>query len=361
MATFGWRGDRPLVELLFHRPQHFEFLQAVRLLERTAPGTVPVGTGSRGRREAVRFASSLSAVFPASDIDDLTRGSSASDPAPMRVNFLGLAGAFGPLPTPITELARTRARRGDTATRDFLDIFNHRLVALMARIGRAHRPALQAETPENSAFALYLFALLGLGTDGLRTTRSRPVRNRLAGLDRSLLHVAGLLNPRPVSLHALERLLASHFAVPVRGIPLQGRWLSLSRDQWTVVGSNGSGRNAGLGRGAVLGKRVWSQEAGIRLELGPMSLARFLSFLPAPAPATAGPPQPLGNAVAAFRELIRFAIGDRFDYDVSLILKRREVPAARLSSRGDTRLGWTSWLGAGPRRDDGRVTVRYET
>ncbi|TVR82130.1 MAG: type VI secretion system baseplate subunit TssG [Rhodospirillales bacterium] len=361
MATFGWRGDRPVIDLLFEQPQQFAFLQAVRLVERASQGTVPVGTGNRGRREAVRFESSLSAAFPASDIDAMTAGSWPSQPARMQVNFLGLAGPFGPLPAPITERVRTLARRRDPAAKDFLDIFNHRLIALMARIGRAHRPALQTDRPDQSAFAFYLFALLGLGTDGLRTTRSRPFRDRLGGVDRSLLQLAGLLNPRPVSLHAVERLVATHFGVPVRGVPFQGRWLQLNQDQWTVLSAQGSGRNAALGRGAVLGTRVWSREAGIRLELGPMPLARFLCFLPSkPAPADRAKTA-LGGAVNALRQLIRFAISDRFDYDVLLILHRQEVPAACLSSAGETRLGWTSWLGPGPARSDGRVTVRYAT
>lgn len=47
---------------------------------------------------------------------------------------------------------------------------------------------------------------------------------------------------------------------------------------------------------------------------------------------------------------MRGYVGDVLDWDVNLVLRADEVPAARLG--GDTRLGQTSWLGARSARGD---------
>jgi type VI secretion system protein ImpH len=47
---------------------------------------------------------------------------------------------------------------------------------------------------------------------------------------------------------------------------------------------------------------------------------------------------------------VRHAVGLDHDWDVQLVLKRDEVPTARLN--GATMLGWTSWLSARQRLQD---------
>jgi type VI secretion system protein ImpH len=344
MATTGRRGVRPLIELLADEPYRFDSRQAIRVLEMIAPGAVPVGLRSDPSDEAVAFRSSLSSAFPASDIDRIEMPGQSNGGRPVvTVNFLGLGGAFGPLPVGFTELVARRARRGDTASRDFLDIFNHRLVSLMARSWRLFRVALQTTSPEETSFAFYLFALLGLATEGMRTTRGRHPRNRLDGLDRSLLGLTGLLNQRPVSLHAVERTLAVHFAAPVRAVPLQGAWLQLEPEQRTAIGQGG--RNQALGRDAVVGGRVWDQEAGILIALGPMGFRQALAFLPT------------GTGFAQMRVLLGFILGDAFDVRLQLTIRPEDVPSSKLEKAGSMRLGWTAWLTSRPRSSPGMATI----
>jgi type VI secretion system protein ImpH len=349
MATTGRRGVRPLIELLADEPYRFDSRQAVRVLERIAPGRVPVGLRGDPSDEAVAFRSSLSSAFPASDIDRIemlpqSNGVWANGGRPVvTVNFLGLAGAFGPLPVGLTELVARRARRGDTASRDFLDIFNHRLISLMIRSWRLFRLALQGTSPEETSFAYYLFALLGLATEGMRTTRGRHPHNRLDGLDRSLLGLTGLLNQRPVSLHAVERTLAVHFALPVRAVPLQGAWLQLEPEQRTAIGPGG--RNQALGRDALVGGRVWDQEAGILIALGPMGFREAFAFLPT------------GTGFAQMRVLLGFILGDAFDVRLQLTIRPQSVPASKLGKTGSMRLGWTAWLSSRRRSEPAVATI----
>src|SRR5690606_21576846 len=126
----------------------------------------------------------------------------------------------GPLPRPFTELLLERIARKDTAMRDFLDIFHHRIVSLAYRVRKRARLALHASSPEKADVADRLFALVGLGTLG--------VRDRMRVQDRALLRYAGLLAQKPRSMHGLERLLSDYSRVPVRGRSLVGEWLPLS-------------------------------------------------------------------------------------------------------------------------------------
>jgi type VI secretion system protein ImpH len=344
MATTGRRGVRPLIELLADEPYRFDSRQAIRVLELIAPGTVPVGLRSDPSDEAVAFRSSLSTAFPASDIDRIEMPSRSNGGRPVvTVNFLGLAGAFGPLPVGLTELVARRARRGDTASRDFLDLFNHRLVSLMMRSWRLFRLALQSTAPEETSFAFYLFALLGLATEGMRTTRGRRPHNRLDGLDRSLLGLTGLLNQKPVSLHAVERTLAVHFALPVRAAPLRGAWLQLEPEQRTAIGRGG--RNRALGENALVGGRVWDQAAGILIVLGPMGFREALAFLPT------------GAGFAQMRVLLGFILGDAFEVRLQLTIRPESVPSSKLGKTGSMRLGWTGWLTSRPRNSPAMATI----
>jgi len=343
MGSKGWRSHNSVIRLLEIDPGSFDFYQAVRILERAHRHKAPVATVSNAALEAVRFRASLSSAFPSSDLESFSPPVEAGQPPMLSVNFMGLAGGFGPLPPPITQLLQARRRHGDQAAVDFLDMFQHRLIGLMMRSRRAHRPPLQPGAPHETAFARYLLALLGLGTDGLTTSLGRRPKPRLDGLERSLLHLTGLLNQRPVSLHAMERLLAQHFGIAVRGIPLQGRWFALEAADISLMGP--SGRNNRLGQ-AVLGKRIWEPAAGITLELGPLGFDQFRSFLPG------------GDAHHPMRRLLGYGLGGRIAVDARLLLKAPEVPVARLGRQAGTALGWTSWLGKRPSALPAPVTLR---
>jgi type VI secretion system protein ImpH len=345
MAATGRRGVRPLIELLSAEPYRFDSRQAVRVLEQLARGATPVGLGNDPCDEALSFRSSLGAAFPASDIDrvEVPPAHDHARRPVVTVNFLGLGGAFGPLPVSLSELVARRARSGDTASRDFLDIFNHRLVSLVMRSWRLFRLALQDTTPEETSFAFYLFALLGLATEGMRITRGRHPRNRLDGLDRSLLGLTGLLNQKPISLHAVERTLNVHFGVPVRAIPMRGVWLALEPAQRTAIGA--SGRNRALGDGAVLGALVWNQAGGILIVLGPLGFRDALAFLPN------------GTAFHETRRLLDVLLGRAFALSLRLTINPQDMPLSRLGQSGAMRLGWAAWLTSRPRRSPGVVTI----
>jgi type VI secretion system protein ImpH len=329
LAGHGWGTSGSVARLLFAEGWRFELHQAVRLLERMARESVPVGEGTEPEREAVRFSSRVGFDFPASEVYEVALPAVAGDPARMTVNVLGLAGALGPLPAPFSELLLERLAAKDPAFRDFLDIFNHRLVSLLHRAKKRVRPGLSWDRPDGEGFSRAAFALMGLGTEG--------VRGRLEVEDRAFLQYAGLLARRGRSAVALEVMLADYFGVGVRCQQLVGRWLVLDEEQRTAIGSGWTGRHnalSGLGSGAVLGSRAWDQSAGFELTVGPLTLGQLLDFLP------------IGRGFRSLVQLVRFAVGDGLDFSVRLMLDAPEVPPCRLGC--GPRLGWSSWLTTRP-------------
>ena len=132
-ARYGWQKERSVEDWLIKEPYRFEFYQAVRLIEaiyRRVAGELATDDAT-----FLRFRSRIGFDFPASEIQAID---TQDAPVRMTVNFLGLAGALGPLPAPYSEMIMAATARKDFAAAEFLDIFNHRLVWLLYRVRQAH-------------------------------------------------------------------------------------------------------------------------------------------------------------------------------------------------------------------------------
>jgi type VI secretion system protein ImpH len=331
MAPQSGRTDPRLEDTLFEEGYRFEFFQAVRVLERLYPQKRAVGRDAKPGQEVARFRSHPSLSFPPSDIYEIKRPANGDGPAEMTVAFMGLTGLSGVLPRHYTELLIERLRQKDSALRDFLDLFNHRLISLFFRAWEKYRVLIDYERSasrreDEDPLSLALFDLMGLGTEGLR--------GRLGVEDETFLFYAGLVAQHPRSANALEGLLTAYFEVPVRTIQFTGQWLPLSDEDRSRLGAGES--NSALGVNAVLGSRVWDQQAKFVLRVGPLVYVAFCDFLPS------------GTAFQPLVRLTRFFVGQEFDFDVRLVLEAAEVPRCRLGETGPTapRLGWSTWLKA---------------
>src|SRR5262249_33684158 len=212
----------------------FDFFQAVRLLEQLgrekAAGepSYPVGQDRAPAQEAVRFRALPGLSFPTGSVAKLSadsRDGAAARPPERVVSFLGMTGPSGVLPPPYTTLLLQRVRPRDYSLRDFLDLFNHRLISLFYRAWEKYRYPVGYERArrdggEMDLFTLCLYCLTGLGTDGLR--------DRLASGDDPVLFYGGLFAHAPRPAVCLEGLLTEHFGLPVQVGQFEGQWLSLS-------------------------------------------------------------------------------------------------------------------------------------
>jgi type VI secretion system protein ImpH len=334
-------SEKPLNQELIDEPYRFEFFQAVRLLEKMFPERRPVGREASTTSEIIKFRSRMSLNFPASEIYEI-KDADGNVPdeqkLEMFINFMGMIGVSGVMPTHYTELVIDRIRYRDTAMWAFLDIFTHRSVSLFFRAWEKYRFPIAYERGKND-FTDYLFDFVGLGTDGLR--------GRMSLEDESLLPYSGLIAQKPHSADALANILSDYFGVRAKIEQFFGQWLELDEESFTKLGK----ANSSLGANAIVGSRVWEQQSKFRVALGAISFKQFQAFLPN------------GTAHKSLKSIISFMVGLEFDFDIQLILKAKEVPGCILTTRAMRRpmLGWTSFLKTKPfKQDDKQLVLQME-
>lgn len=360
---------RSLAAYLFEEGYAFEFFQAVRVLEKWTPQRRPVGLEGPPANEVARFRAHLSLSFPPSPIYEVAAPTLQRPPA-VTVAFLGLTGPSGALPPHYTELL-LQLERGEKspeqrALREWLDLFNHRLVSLFYRAWTKYRFPLAYERgwtdpAEPDPFTHGVFSLLGLGTRGLRQRlrvalpvpaaadeeEAAPKARVLAAVtDLSLMFYGGLLAHRPRCAVGLEALLADYFQLPVRIEQFRGQWLALDADNQSALGE--AGHNNCLGSTVVAGERVWDVQGKIRVQLGPLRLRQFMEFLPDRAA------QAERKAFFLLAHLVRLYVGPELAFGVQLLLAAADVPACQLVDDGGIgpRLGWNTWALSQPAAAD---------
>lgn len=323
MAGDNRVAQHDLRAALFAEPERFAFVQAVRLLEQLSPNGAEVGSSTSLRNEPVRFSARNALSFPASEIDGLKPGDGAMPPN-LVVAILGLAGIQGPLPRAITEMMLGRIKAGDRAMADFLDLFNHRLIALYYQSVKAHRPLLESARPEMVRVGRALRAIAGLARGN-------------AAADATLLRFAGILSEQRRPAEGLRRLVEGLLKVPVTVAEFVGEWRNIPPEQQTRIGSTGGGAQR-LGQGAVLGHRAYDQQGTIELVMGPLKLDRYVDCLPG------------GPDFARLESLVPLYCGPALEVRLRLLLEPSSRPSVKVGCGTAGRLGRTTWLGGSPRR-----------
>ena len=334
MDAGNWRTGLNVEALLRERPELFEFFQAVKIVNLLKNRLERRGSDIGVSEAAIKFSSLVSHSFPASNIASLEFPENSSDPAEMQVNFMGLAGAHGPLPTPITEMILDQARSKNHGAAAFLDIFNNRLIQLFYKSQAEFSGSLGSVLPNRHPVGRAILSIAGLG--GL------DHHNRLIP-DTAYMAFAGLLADRPLSRLALERVVGGLFGVSAKVKEYVGRWLKIDKSQQTHIGRYGT--NNELGHTAVLGQRVWDQGGAIEFELGPLTREEFSSFLSD------------GDKFKPFQELVNFCVDPGLSVRLRLNAGAESRAPAILGSDKNFRLGWSSWLISGTQSDQDNQVV----
>jgi type VI secretion system protein ImpH len=304
---------------LAQAPHRYDFYQTMRRLECVYSAHPRWGHAQRPIDEPARLGQDPDLSFAPTSIASFTPGA-AGKPGRLQVRLLGLLGPNGPLPLFFTEYARDRLHNANDPTLSrFLDVVQHRFLALFYRAWAQAQPHVNRDRPSEDRFAHYVAALIGLASPALRDRDAVP--------DLAKLFHAGRLMPQTRHPDGLASLLGDYFGVPVRLESFIGHWLVLGVSERTYLNRPG----ASLGVGGVLGGSAWDRQSKFRIHLGALDLAQYESFLPGGTR--------LQQLVAWVRSYRCFDL----DWDVRLRLQKEEVPALRLGSQG--RLGWTTWLG----------------
>jgi type VI secretion system protein ImpH len=350
MSTPQRRDHTGVIGRLLAEPFRFEFFQAMRVLRsyfirHNGAGEAAIDSGS------IRCRNSLSLGFPPSEIEGIfgEDGGAADeetspDAAPdlkrvtLTLAFLGLTGNQGTLPYHYTErLLEREVMHRDQAARAFLDIFTDRAAALFYRAWEKYRLHFQYETDRRERFLPLLLSLIGIGPSSLR---DRLYLDQKGVLDESLAYFAGIVRLAPRSAQMVAQVVQDYFQAPIRLTQFVGKWFELSPEQSTRLGL----AEATLGHDAFCGPRVWQRDARMRIEVGPLSKARFEQFLPG------------GRAHVALERLLHILTGPTLEYQIQLVLARDEVQPLSLDSNRILagRLGWDGWLLSRPAAADSR-------
>ncbi len=303
---------------LARTPYRLDFYQTLRRLECLYGHKPRWGRALRPVDEPVRLGQDPDLAFAPSALSSFEAADGAIPR--LQVRLYGLFGPNGPLPMHITEYARERLRHhGDATLCRFLDIFHHRFIALFYRAWAQSQPHVNFDRPKDDRFAGYVGAFIGIAPE---TMRSRDTLPDLA----KFFHVGALIRQVRNS-EGLAHILQHFFRVPVQIEQFVGHWMSLGPRERTYLGREG----AVLGRGAVAGGHVWDRQHKFRVQLGPLTLDQYESFLPG------------GSSLRKLVDWVRLYFCFELDWDLRLVLKHDEIPPMVLGRDG--RLGWTTWLG----------------
>lgn len=324
MASESWGNRASLKDELYARPARFEFFQAVRLLAKLQGPGAQVAPDDPAD-DFVRFRSSIDLAFPHADVVEISPAGERGRAPTLTVTFMGVAApaSFGSLPTRYAQALLELEREKNTAARDFLDLFNHRLISLFYLAWEKYRLDAQYESGgRRRRFETALFSLIGLGTPGLA--------ERLCMPERALLARAGTLASAPASAVALEGLVESYFGVDARIEQFVPGWYTLEPDERNRLGQASSR----LGEDLVLGERVRLSEFKLAVRLGPLDWDHYQDFFPS------------SDGFRALDNLLRLATAQHYDLETRLALEADQVPPLRLERVPSEacRLGWSTWL-----------------
>lgn len=304
---------------LSERIRACDFIAAVRQMECAHPEKPRVGEAVHVQGDIVRLSQNVALGFQGTALHSLESSRGASDYR-LHVNFLGLLGSNGPMPLHFTEYADQRTRHhADPTFKEFLDLFNHRLISLFYRASVQFDPVISFDRSDENSYTEFLGALCGLLPEASN--------HRDAIADSVKRHYPGWFGNSCKSPDGIVALLSDYFDLPVKVREWVGDWLPLPQESLIRLGSGEP--SVRLGRSMYVGRRVWSTRHKFRIQLGPLDWETFASFKPG------------GLRARTLHDLVRNYVGDEWDWDLELKLLPGDVRALALNRKCS--LGFDSW------------------
>lgn len=323
----------PLHQEVLANATRWDFFVTVGMLERLTPDAIRIGGDGPAQGEAIRFHHDPSLAFSAGDISGATyemvpRGPQAAlDKKQFRYHltttFLGLTGSSSPLPLFMSEEI---AQLQDAANlrREFLDLFHHRFVSFVFRIGVKYDIAREFSLDCTDPWTRRILALAGFDAWSSRKTKHIPAW-RLARL-------APLLASKVRSARAIEVALNDVCGEALGEATIEidqfaGGWSPLDPSQRTLLAVS----NSVLGRSSVLGVQCFHRAGKAVIRIGPLheNFRRFLAD---------------GDMYPVVRELLELMSPEPIDYELDLELDARARPPFLLGRASAQRIGVDTWL-----------------
>ncbi|OAN11067.1 hypothetical protein A3K86_19025 [Photobacterium jeanii] len=273
-----------------------------------------IGTDAFVDDEPVRFVTSQHLGFAAKEVDVQQ---SDQGKTVVEVSSMGLTGVSGVLPRHYSEMILQRAKKKDYAFRDFLDLFNHRLISLHYKAWEKYQFPVHYQRHlwgEENTLHTALKALTGAKQIGD-------------------IYWGGLLAKTVRSSASLKAILAETLQCEVEIEEFVGRWVPLQESEQTMLGTSfdPEGQHAQLGNSTVLGTKVWDVNAAIRVVLRVNN------------PDLAGDLIHKGKRIQQLDHLAKHFVPQSTQVNWQLQTQYRDLPQACLN--GKSQLGLSAMLG----------------
>lgn len=229
----------------------YEVVYALHCHYIRSTGYFEIGTDAFVDNETIRFVAAQHLGFAASEVT--IQPEKVGKPLTLEVSSFGLTGVSGVLPQHYTELILQRVKQKDYALRDFLDLFNHRLISLYYRAWEKYQYGVHHQR--------YLW--------GQPTDIHQALHSLIGASDDKDIYWGGLLAKTVRNTASLRAILSHTLQCDVDVDEFVGRWVPLQANEQTALCSHAEpeGLHAQLGQTTVLGKQVWNVNAAIRIVL----------------------------------------------------------------------------------------------
>ena len=306
---------------LLEQGHAFSFFQVIRLLRHLIAQSSRTQKPPFDFSETIRIKPNLTLAFPASDVESVQELGDPADPRFLiTANFLGLYGSASPLPTFYTEELIDEAGQDESVSRDFIDILNQRLFALLFDCWGKYRQSLKVVEERSPAYIERLFCLLGLGEVSFR--KDIPGAHRL-------LRYIGLFTQFPRSAVGLKTLLKDALGgMPLEVIPCVERTARIPESQTLRLAASA----CWLGIDTYLGDELPDRMGRFRIRLGPLTREVFKRFPPG---------SDDFNRISFLTDLY---FVEPLEYELELILAEGEALTACLGNPARATLGVDAWI-----------------
>jgi type VI secretion system protein ImpH len=323
MAGKDRRPPPDMKRELLEKGRSFSFFQVIRLLrllERTHSSDKETDITDTSH---IRIRPKLSLAFPPSDVDSIEELDEEDLRFLVNTTFLGLYGTSSPLPVFYTEDLMDESSSDESVSRDFLDIFNHRLFLLLFKCWSKYRQHLKVVEEQDSQYLERLFCLVGLGEPAFRESIPDPYR---------LIRYAGLFTQYPRSSLGLQTLLKDALGgITVTVIPCVQTKAAVPEDQRFCLGISG----CVLGRDCFVGQECVDAMGTFRIRIGPLQQDQYQGFLPG------------GKQYQLLTFLTNLYLVEPLKYEVECILSAVKLSPVCLGAPKWSALGMDTWMFSG--------------
>jgi type VI secretion system protein ImpH len=298
MRAERWWKETSVIEDLSQHPQNYEFIQSVRLL-RHSPTIVYKNKWDQN----FLFESSFNLNFPLSEVEALNLNDSKISITNL---MTGLTGIQGVLPYTYTNKIRLLSRQQKAEIKDFINLFNHKLVAQYVDASLMYNLPVLYEINAENYYLKFLHALNGYIIEH-HTERD---------IDDYFAEFAGLMQGQNNNKHAIRTVLNCIFSQPIEIDEFVEEQFILDEMQRTRLGSG----NFLLGMNTFCGSSIKQINGKIILRIGPLKKDDYLNFLPTQ------------KSSQKLKRILQKWCDPTLVIDVCLILDKTEIEAYQLSS-----------------------------